>query len=182
MGTSRSGAELNRKLHRIGKVVTDGNGRKTEDGAELVKTATLALAAPKTGGDLAFSGTGNKKVGVRTKLLNGGVDAKASARATGPMHWLERGVKPHPVAPKGVGGSRALRGDYVRGAFGGATLSFGGRGGFLRFADGGFAKYARRAGRLEASEPWSRGVERAERLWGKDYTAKTVRELASVFG
>lgn len=183
MGTSHTGAELAAKFERVGKVVLDGNERKVKRGAEMVRVSVLALAAPRTGGDLAFSGAGNKKMGVRTKLLHGGQNAQAEAKATGPMHWLEGGVKPHGVAPKGLGGSRAKRsmaaasiGRNVSG------VSFGGRKGVLRFADGEtFAKYARNAGGLPAFHVWSDGVDRAAGLYGKDAAAQTVRELASVF-
>jgi hypothetical protein len=182
MGTSRSGAQLAAKFDKVGRVVLEGNERKVKRGAEIVRTSVLALAVPKTGGDLKFSGAGNKRLGVSTKLVSGGQNAQAVARAIGPMHWLEGGVKPHGVAPKGSGGSRAARsaaaGSIGRGVSG---VSFNGRGGFLRFADGTIAKYARNAGGLPASNVWSNGVDRAAPLYGKDATAQTVRDMSSVF-
>lgn len=187
MGTSRSGAQLAAKFERAGKVVLQGNDRKVKRGAEMVRTSVLALAAPRTGGDLAFSGAGNKRMNVRTKVLSTGANAKAVAKATGPMHWLEGGVKPHPIVPKKVGGSRAARSAFVANAFGSGlqSLQFGRGRGVLAFAGAGrgdgFTKYARRAGGLPAYGVWSKGVDAASTLYGKDAAVQTVRELSSVF-
>lgn len=161
MGTSSSVTELTGKLRKCAGVIESTNRETLNASSLAVKTAVLRRAASATGGDLRLSGARNAKVGVRYRLYSNG---KGSViRALGPMHWLEDGVKPHVVAPRKLGGSRAQRLSFVRNAFGtGRTsLQFGKNIGALRFADGTFAKYARRAGGLKAQHVWSHGVDDA---------------------
>ena len=181
MGTSKSGAELAAKLHRAGAVVVNGNRSNVEALSLAIKTSVLAEAAPATGGDLKFSGAKNGKVGVRYDLMSGGAVAQAKVRATGPMHWLEGGVKPHGIAPKGAGGNRAARSAAAASIGRGRSVSFGGRGGFLKFKDGTFAKYARNAGGLPAKNVWSHGVDRVEGRQGEIVGRNVVRQMSSVF-
>lgn len=159
MGTSSSVTELTGKLRKCAGVIESTNRETLNASSLAVKTAVLRRAASATGGDLRLSGARNAKVGVRYRLYSNG---KGSViRALGPMHWLEDGVKPHVVAPRKLGGSRAL--SFVRNAFGTgrSSLQFGKNVGALRFADGTFAKYARRAGGFKAQHRWSHGVDDA---------------------
>lgn len=161
MGTSSSPAELGAKLRKCAGVIESTNRETLNASSLAVKTAVLRRTASATGGDLRLSGARNAKVGVRYRLTSNG--RSSFIGALGPMHWLEDGVKPHVVAPRKLGGSRAQRLSFVRNAFGtGRTsLQFGKNIGALRFADGTFAKYARRAGGLKAQHVWSHGVDDA---------------------
>lgn len=185
MGTSRSGGQLIAKFDKMSELVLQGSADDVKAGAEIVRTAALSLATPpttKTGGSLNFSGTkSNRKIGVNVKVIKPGPDASAMAKATGPMHWLEGGVKPHPVTPKSLGGSRRARGDFVANAFGTGTrsLQFGKKTGSLRFADGGFAKYARKAGKFPALKVWTRAIDRAEPLYVKGTADRVARRIGT---
>ena len=163
MGTSRSAAQLTGKMTKFATAIPKANRDAVAKAALVVKLRVLARAAPATGGDLKFSGTGGRKVGVRFKIEG----ESAFVKATGPFQWLERRVKRHSIVPKGAGGSRASRSAFVSQAFGTGTrsLSFGtGKTGALKFSgagkDGsGFAAYSRSAGGHPAKRVWSNGVE-----------------------
>lgn len=181
MGVSTSPEQLVAKLERSARNVRKASMDTLRDSADVVRTSVLAQAAGEIGADLAFSGTGRaKRVGVSTKVAGD----QAQVKATGPMHWLERGVKPHAIVSKKFGRTRSTKGgrklkgggvseaklgttDFVSQAFGSGltSLSFGaGRGGALRFASGEFRPYARKAGRFTARQSWSKGVNKAEPL------------------
>lgn len=160
MGVSTSPEQLVAKLERSAKNVQKATRETLQDSADTVRAAVLAQAAGEIGADLSFGG--KKRVGVSTKLAG----TQAQVKATGPMHWLERGVKPHAIAPKKAGGSRASRTAFVAQAFGSGPISYG-RGrksGALRFASGEFRPYARKAGRFTPRQSWSKGVNKAEPL------------------
>lgn len=181
MGTSNSVRELNAKLAKMGNAIEDANRQAVEAGALTVKTRVLAQVAPVLGGDLAFTGAGKqrpKRVGVRYNIEGGG--KRAFVRATGPMHWLESGVKPHAIAPKGAGGSRAARTAFVAQAFGSGPISFGRgrRAGVLAFVDGSFRPYARRAGKFTARHTWTKGVESSKAPVAQQF--RTVQGAALV--
>lgn len=180
MGTSSSVRELNAKLAKLGNAIDDANRQAVDAAALTVKTRVLSQAATVLGGDLAFTGGGKqkpKRVNVRYNIEGGG--KRAFVRATGPMHWLESGVKPHAIAPKGAGGSRAARTSFVAQAFGSGPISFGrGRIGVLAFADGSFRPYARRAGKFAARHTWTTGVESSKAPVAQQF--KTVQGAALV--
>lgn len=160
MGVSTSPEQLVAKLERSAKNVQKATRETLADSADTVRTAVLAQAAGEIGADLSFGG--KKRVGASTKVAG----TQATVKATGPMHWLERGVQPHAIAPKRAGGSRASRSAFVAQAFGSGPISYG-RGrksGALKFASGEFRPYARKAGRFAARQSWSKGVTKAEPL------------------
>lgn len=181
MGTSRTAAELAGKFDRAAKVVTDGNVDNVKAVSLFLKETTLALAAPPTGGDLRFSNNKKRPITVRYDLISGGVNAKAKVKAGGPMSWLESGVKPHPTAPKSLGGTRRNRLDAVASIARGKSTTFGNKRGVLAFANGKFAAYARNSGGLPARGTWSKGVDIAEARQAEITRLNTVRRLSSVF-
>lgn len=180
MGTSKSVPELVGKVAKAGKALDEAGRETVKAAAEVTKIAVTTRAKAATGGDLKLSGAKNKKVGVRVRSS---VD-RATLQATGPMHWLEGGVKRHAIAPKKLGGSRAARGAFVSQAFGTgrSSLQFGKSIGALKFKDGGFAKYARRAGGLPAKKVWSKGVEDAQEPIRRVFSTKTTTAVAKAFG
>lgn len=101
MGTSRNAAELVGKLDKAAKLL-DRDMYPTVQSIGMVLAATaLAGAAEATGGDLKFSGAQRKgrtgrAIGVTTRKES---DSSVMVKATGPMHWLEAGVDPHPIIP-----------------------------------------------------------------------------------
>lgn len=183
MGVSHSPDELALKFQRAARAISEGRRETLALAAQTVKDRILDRARPVSGGDLRLSGTKNKRVGVRYKLSADQVDV----RAIGPMHWLERGTKPHAVAPKSLGGSRAARSAFVAQAFGSGTrsLSFGKKTGALRFEVGGrtvFTKYARKAGKWDAQHVWSDGVDDSRRPVRNIFSTQTAAQVARVFG
>jgi hypothetical protein len=181
MGTSRSSAELAGKFNQAAKVITEGEAEGNKAVAEFLKVTTLGLAAGPTGGDLKFSGNPKGVIGVRTTPEGKAVKVKA----TGPMHWLESGVKRHGIAPKGVGGSRASRTAAAASIGKGQHTTFGklkaGKSGVLRYKDGTFSRYSRAAGGLPARGTWSKGIAIAEQRQGEIQRLHTVKRLSSVF-
>lgn len=162
MGVSTSPQQVVAKIERSKRNVQRAGRDTLSDSGQVVKTAVLAQVAGEIGADLSFGG--KKRVGVSYRTEGGG--SRVMVKATGPMHWLERGVKPHAIAPKKAGGSRASRTAFVAQAFGSGPISYG-RGrksGALRFASGEFRPYARKAGRFTPRQSWSKGVNKAEPL------------------
>lgn len=176
MGVSSSPEQLVAKLQRSAENVQKAQKDTLQDSAQIVKVRVLSQAAGEIGADLSFGG--KKKVNASYRV---GGD-QATVRATGPFHWLERGVQPHAIAPKGAGGSRASRNSFVAQAFGSGSISFGrGRIGVLRFASGEFRPYARRAGRFAARRSWSKGVQEAEPLVRQRFTTGTGNAFLAPF-
>jgi hypothetical protein len=176
MGVSASPEQLVAKLETAARNVKRAQQDTLQDAAQIVKTSALAQAAGEIGADLSFGG--KKRVNASYKVT---ADS-ATVRAVGPFHWLERGVQPHAIAPKGAGGSRASRSAFVAQAFGSGPVSFGrGRIGVLRFADGSFRPYARRAGRFAARRSWSKGVEKAEPLVRRRFVQGTSNAVLAPF-
>ena len=177
MGTSSSGAELAGKLSKLSASIDGANKDTLDKSAFVVKARILAEVAKAIGGDFSFGG--KKKVGVRYKVS----PKQATINASGPMHWLEKGTKPHAIAPKGAGGSRAARSSFVANAFGSGPISFGrGRIGVLRFASGEYRPYARRAGRFPAKKSWSNGVKASEQPVKLTFRQVHVKNMARIFG
>ena len=128
-----------------------------------VKDDVNAAVVAAVGSDMAM---GKKRIRVNYRIKG----ELMTIDSRGPMHWLERGVKPHAIAPKGAGGNRQSRSDFVSAAFGNGPISFGkGRIGVLEFEDGEYRPYARRAGRFKARRTWTKGTARhrfhAKRIW-----------------
>ena len=185
MGVSISAGQLSAKLTGFANTIPKANRDAVAAAALVVKTRVLLRATPATGGDLKFSGTGNRKVGVRFKLEG----ERAFVKATGPFQWLEGPVKKHAVVPKGAGGSRASRSAFVSQAFGTGrdSLSFGaGSKGALKFAGAGggsgFAAYARASGGHPAKRVWSKGVEESRKPVGDVFRLEHRTNLLRVFG
>lgn len=200
MGTSRGRAELSRKIAKVPAAMAKDAPNVADAVARNMKSEVEQRTRRDLGSDMAFTGSGGgrpKRVRVRTKREGSAVLVKA----TGPMHWLEGGVKPHVIVSKKFGRTRSTKGgrrlkggglseaklgttDFVSQAFGfGArSVSFGtGRNGALAFADGNFRPYARRAGKFPAKRTWSEGV-RAGARDAEQVAAKQVRaNLFEVF-
>jgi hypothetical protein len=176
MGVSTSPEQLVAKLQRSAQNVKRAQKDTLKGSGQIVKVRVLSQAAGEIGGDLSFGG--KKKVGASYRLSESSVMVKA----TGPFHWLERGVQPHAIAPKSAGGSRAARSSFVAQAFGSGPISFGrGRIGVLKFASGEFRPYARRAGRFAARRSWSKGVSDAEPLVRRRFLTGTGNAFLAPF-
>lgn len=179
MGVSRSPEALAAKLTAFARAIEDGNESAVTKAAFAAKVRILAEAAKAVGTDNKM---GTKTIGVRFTLHPTRDGFAAEVRPTGPMHWLERGVKPHAIAPKGAGGSRATRSAFVAQAFGSGPISFGrGRIKVLQFADGRYRPYARKAGRFPAKQTWSNGTEAAIPLARQAFTTEQAKALVSSF-
>lgn len=183
MGTSRSVSELQAKMVRYTNAIEDANLDAVSKSAQVVKDRILDRARPATGGDLKLSGARNRSVGVSYSVDSRG----ALVRATGPMHWLEGGTKPHAIVPKALGGSRAMRSSFVANAFGtGLQRLETGKRAALKFPGAGrngsgFAAYSRRAGGLKAQHVWSEGVEDARRPSLEVFRIAQVKALVQSF-
>lgn len=176
MGTSSSSGELVVKITKLAGSIDNANRDTLDKSAFVVKNRVLSEVGKAIGGDHSM---GSKKVGVRYKVT----PKQADIKATGPMHWLERGVKPHAIAPKGAGGSRAARSSFVSNAFGSGPISFGrGRIGTLQFESGEVRPYARRAGRFPAKRSWSNGVDASRKPVQLTFRQVHVKNMASIFG
>lgn len=105
-------------------------------------------------GDMRMSGVGTKgaRVGVRYDM-KGTENPTALVRATGPLHLVERPVKPHVIAPKKRG--RGKRKKAV-------TTPYGPR------------ASVQHPGVQNPKRPWSKGKQQAE--------PRVKREVSAVFG
>jgi hypothetical protein len=183
------------KLSAYGKSIPKTNDQALKLSAELVGKTIEAGARQPTGGDLTFSGAkGSGKVGTRWKV-NG--DQSVEVRAVGPMHWLERGVKPHDIVPGARrGAARGMFGyGFSRGQFGpalgagafaasgglGFAASTRGAGVVLKFADGRFSRYARKAGGFPAKQVWSKGIDASRPPVKGIWRTRHAGALASFF-
>jgi len=177
MGESQSANQLAGKLALAAASLSKVDKQALNAGSLIVKTTVLGGVASAIGGDMAM---GKKRVNVRYKVA-GDV---STIRPSGPMHWLEKGVKPHAVVTKGAGGSRAKRSALVAG---GGALSFGkpkrgARGlGALRFSNGNFRPYARAAGSFKAQRTWSKGATKSVPLVSKAWQKIHRANLAAQF-
>lgn len=177
MGTSHTGAEMAGKLRKAADGIDKANKDTLDVSALAVKLRVLSEVSKAIGGDLSFGG--KKRVGVNYRVT----PQQATIKATGPMHWLEKGVKPHAIAPRGAGGSRAARSSFVANAFGSGPISFGrGRIGVLKFESGDYRPYARAAGRFPAKRSWSNGVQASEPLVKQAFRQTHVKNLVKIFG
>ena len=193
MGTSRSGAELAGKLDKAAKLL-DRDMLPTAQAIGSTLTATaLASAREATGGDLKFSGAQrngrrNRPIGVTTRKES---DSSVMVKATGPMHWLEAGVEPHPIIPGASKKSRGLTGALLDGAEGPALPASQVRGtargkakGKLMIWDGGRAAAfsVNRGGGFTERKTWSKAVEVTERAAPSIARRKLTANLFEVFG
>ena len=193
MGTSRSGAELAAKLDKAARLI-DRDLYPTAQSIGAVLSATaLAGARETTGGDLKFSGAErkgrrNRPIGVTTRKES---DSSVMVKATGPMHWLEAGVEPHPIIPGASKKSRGLTGALLDGAEGPALPASQVRGtargkakGKLMIWDGGRAAAfsVNRGGGFTERKTWSKSVEVTERAAPSIARRKLAANLFEVFG
>lgn len=192
MGTSRSGAELAAKLDKAARLI-DRDLYPTAQSIGAVLSATaLAGAREATGGDLKFSGAQrngrrNRPIGVTTRKES---DSSVMVKATGPMHWLEAGVEPHPIIPGASKKSRGLTGALLDGAEGPALPASQVRGtargkakGKLMIWDGGRAAAfsVNRGGGFTERKTWSKAVEVTERAAPSIARRKLAANLFEVF-
>lgn len=193
MGTSRNAAELVGKLDKAAKLL-DRDMYPTVQSIGMVLAATaLAGAAEATGSDLKFSGAQRKgrtgrAIGVTTRKES---DSSVMVKATGPMHWLEAGVDPHPIIPGASKKSRGLTGALLDGAEGPALPASQVRGtargkakGKLMIWDGGRAAAfsVNRGGGFRERKTWSKAVEVTERAAPSIARHKLAANLFEVFG
>lgn len=192
MGTSRSGAELAAKLDKAARLI-DRDLYPTAQSIGAVLSATaLAGAREATGGDLKFSGAErkgrrNRPIGVTTRKES---DSSVMVKATGPMHWLEAGVQPHPIIPGTSKKSRGLSGANLDGGEGPVLPAALARGsargkakGKLMIWDGGrrAAFSVERGGGSPERKTWSTAVEATERVAPSIARRKLADNLFQVF-
>lgn len=162
MGTSKSAAELSRKLNAYAESIPNANREAIGESALLIKDTVLPLMAAATGGDLRLSGVGRPpgaKIGVRYDV-KGSQNPTALVRATGPAHFVEWDVKPHTVVAKRTARRTSRRG-RIAAVEGGDTSGITGVLASERIT-GGFAKYAKNAGGSKGRHPFERGVNIAQ--------------------
>lgn len=122
MGTSRSAAELARKLHAAATAVDRGRTESVFD-MSLVSKDEL---------NRAFKQATGVTPGANSLNIGAGFDIKGARNPTsllamrGPAHWWESGTLGHPIAPKRFSGNRRQRGRRVQ--LGSARVSSGARG------------------------------------------------------
>lgn len=185
MGTSHSAKELAGKIERYAGSLDRTNERGNMAVARAVKDAVLVRIDQATGGDRLLSGMGNKgKMGVRyDKVRGASTSHSVVVRATGPMHLVERDVRPHWIAPKEGGRKRHARARQAAfiNAMTGARISLVSKG-VLRFSDGSFRRWAAKGGGSKGRHPFERGVEASRDDASKLWRAAHTSELARVFG
>lgn len=137
MGTSRNPAQLVGKINQLATATQRNRKVAVSEGALAAKQIMLATAAAKgvaPGGKIA-----GRKWNVAYDV-KGFDNPAALVRFTGPFHLVENDTRPHYIAAKGLGGSRASRGERAfqasasrflsgssraAGSFGGARRSKG---------------------------------------------------------
>jgi hypothetical protein len=185
MGTSKSGADLAKKLTAVSKDLGRANRQAVSAAAmqykdELLDNAERDLDSRNPSPKRSFSrwGKDNKGMAGSRKALqvSAGYDlrgytnavAKLKARPQGPWKVLEYGAKPHPIVP---GASRAMRkqaafvsaftgAEVGAGALSGRVSSLGRSGRrYLKIPGSptGFAAYAQSPG-SKAKKTWSRSL------------------------
>lgn len=208
MGTSKSGADLSRKLQGYAKEAGKANRQAVSAAAmqykdELLDAAERDLDTRNPSPKRSFSRWGKDSkgmVGSRKALqVSAGYDlrgytnavAKLKARPQGPWKVLEYGAKPHAIVP---GATRGMRREAAfvaafTGAEVGASDLYGRRAGLgrktrpLRIpgSQTGFAMYAQSPG-SKAKKTWSRSLSRrtpaATRAFGNSHRRSLVRALS----
>lgn len=154
MSTSRSPAELARKLRQAGGAIDGAAKDGVGKAALLVKTSVLG----ELGGRTRLRGVGKKgaKIGVRYDIKGTG-NPTALVRATGPFHLIERDTRPHDVSPKGKRKAINIPGIGPK-------------------------AYATRAGGSKGRHPWEKGVNRALPIIPRVMMEEQSRSLRRFFG
>lgn len=181
MGTSRTPAELSRKIVRLGAEVSSLNSGAVGAAAQVVKDTTIPYVRRATGGDGVLSGVGKNgaKIGVRYDV-RGTVNATALVRATGPAQLVERDVKPHPVVSRYA----PRRSRKARAALATSNKSVGAgwdRRAVIRFGNV-VARYAVNSGGSRGRHPYRDGFSAGARLAPKAYARHQRQAFVRVFG
>lgn len=182
MGTSHSARELAGKIERYAGSLDGASKQATLAAARAVKDSVMVRLGQATGGDFKLSGMGGKgRMGVRYDKTSG--SNSVMVRATGPVHLVERDVRPHWIAPKEGGRKRHARARQAAfiNAMTGAQILLVSKG-VLRFSDGSFRRWAAKGGGSKGRHPWERGVEASKDDVGKLWRAAHTAELARAFG
>lgn len=120
MGTSTTAAEFSHKITKMATVTQARQKEIVNQGALTVKEIIYAEAAVKGVSPTAKIAGG--RWGVRYDIW-GFNNPTALVRIWGPFHLVDGATKPHYIAAKGLGGSRASRAERAatggRGAFAG---------------------------------------------------------------
>jgi len=107
MGTSRSGAELARKLDRFGK---DLNNVRIPLNATALHVKNLFQASAASSGVLGRKPAGKRKlIGARYDLKGDGPHMSAIVTYTGPAHLVNNPTRPHRIEPRRARGVRTRR-------------------------------------------------------------------------
>lgn len=161
MGTSRSAHELATKLQRAGREINGRSARSVNASARVVEDVFYREAAKSIGGPKIAG----KPWRTKSRPAKSATNPQALVFYQGPVHWFDKGTRPHTIVTKKLGGSRESRGAVEipgrpwRGMFAGAR-----RRGAIRTPMG-FRAYARHPG-MKARPFWrrtkdaSRGVAR----------------------
>lgn len=151
MGTSRSVAQLSKKLYLAAEAVEKADVKAVERVAQKVKRAAEKERNRAVGFDGRLSNVGKNgaKLGVRYDFKSQNGKPAALVRATGPWQIVEGDTVPHVITSRYAGGSR-LR----RGAFGPALP--GGRRSVI-LTPWGYRRYARHPG-TKGKHPWRTAI------------------------
>lgn len=101
MATAPS-ARVAQQMGNLFREITTAGPKAINAAAAAAKTIHLAEIRRASGGDLRLSGVGAKgaPVNVRYQAIASSQDAAAMVRAVGPLHLLERPIKPHVILPR----------------------------------------------------------------------------------
>lgn len=177
MGTSRSPAELSRKLSQLAVEMQDLPLAMVKEASQATKAAVKGRAPARLSG----RGKRGAKLDVRYNVGNYGGEAKSLVFATGPFHLIERDTKPHRIpALKGQKtrqnrAVRATKGRTFGPAFGGVKT--GGKP--IVFGD----KVRNQVWHpgTKGQHPWEHGVTAAQSVIRKVFESKGELVLRRVF-
>lgn len=166
MGTSKSGAELAKKLFNAGHSVERATEMGLKAGGQLVKITALAQLAAAGAGSGRMSGVGKNgaPIGVGYDILkasNGEAAVRVKVKGKG-AHLLERDTKAHTINPKKRRG----------GAKGGK--------GAVRLADGSFRRSVRHPG-TRGKHPWEKALNQSLPQVPKTIQQQISSALAKAF-
>ena len=181
MGTSRSAAELARKLNAAGTTVVRANRTQVERVAIKVKRTAESERNRAVGSDGRMSNVGRNgaRLGVRYDLSGNLANPSAVVRATGPWQLVENPSRPHVVTSRYAGSTRARR---SRAGIAGPVQPGALRGGrrAVILTPWGYKRHARHPG-TRGKRPWHKAIDRAGRNL-KDEVATPIRDgLRAVF-
>jgi hypothetical protein len=185
MGTSRSVAELEAKLKRLPKEMSEANEVAARRIGQFGKTQFLRQAQADNRGKLTMRNVGKRgiKLGVSYKI-DGPPERKTLEfkPSSGRIGWriLQGGAKPHVITSKYAGGSRKSRANRVEA--GQPLLRGGGRGGRAVLKIGGQSRRWVKHPGVKAKKTWTKASDVvAKDIALKEYRDQVRSKLAKVF-